>query len=525
MPQAMSHGADMPFQNGRFSVARLVALNQRFPVFLCLLWAILYLPRPFMLGFYHDDWWSLVEPTHSTAPFSRARLSHFFGNSTAYAPRPVYGLATFLLSSINGASARGYQFSAALLVLAAALSLRSWLRHLSSDTAADVATLLWMATPWMLGVTAWPILAPALLAQVSFTEAAKILCSRVNLSRGVLFSILLIASYMTYEAFYFQMLAVLGFYAWRQPARTREMAALGVACVTLQTAAIGFNRLVSHSGNSKRFSPDWQHLFKANFGAFMHSIQHALGAVAGVWWILIAVLAAWSLLSALLVRRHIASLLTLAVASFLLADLTYSLAGYGFSGIGLSSRTLFSASFAFVLAFAACADGWLSDRRRWLRGCGLALAGAVILMAARAQMARVAEWAHAWRDETAILAAAPVEQIAGLDERDAILFIGPSYYKGIVIFGASWDLTGAVRANALARAGKGAFQGVVSIYPATESYQWRWKNAELSQELPGSWSMKYRAERLFVWDFRQSRFYQVSDGFTWPPPHVPHHHS
>src|SRR5580700_5319955 len=111
-------------------MAALLRFSERFPILLLAGWAILYLPRPFVLGLYMDDWWYLLEPLHASAPFSLDRLHYFVGFATGYGPRPVMGFIAFLVTSIAGPSPVATQFISTLLVLGAALSLRAWLNRI-----------------------------------------------------------------------------------------------------------------------------------------------------------------------------------------------------------------------------------------------------------------------------------------------------------------------------------------------------------------------------------------------------------
>ena len=81
-------------------------------------WAAAFGPRPFMLGFYHDDWSVLRLITADSQPFSWERLRFFMG---VYANRPGTGLLTFALSSVCNDSALMWQAALAVLALGAAL--------------------------------------------------------------------------------------------------------------------------------------------------------------------------------------------------------------------------------------------------------------------------------------------------------------------------------------------------------------------------------------------------------------------
>ena len=101
------------------------------------------------------------------------------------------GLTRFLVASIAGPSPVAIQFISALFVLAAALSLRSWLNRMLSvfplyrNVAGDFAVIFWLAMPWMLGETAWPTQVYTLGAQILFTEVARLLLVRERLTTGL----------------------------------------------------------------------------------------------------------------------------------------------------------------------------------------------------------------------------------------------------------------------------------------------------------------------------------------------------
>ncbi len=234
------------------SFERLSFLTQRLPIVLTLCWMALHLLRPFKLGFYFDDWLVFVEPLHGTAPFSLARLHFFFGPTSVFGPRPLLGLFAFFVSSVFGDSAFGFQCVSSLLVLVAALSLRSWFNSLldifpgNRNLVGDLAAIFWMVMPWMLGVTAWPILAQTLIAQVLFTEAARLLVKHKELTPkfAAQLMILLMACGLVYEAFYFQVFLLVAFYAIyrRGPTQTAsQIAYVAALCALAQAIPIAYN--------------------------------------------------------------------------------------------------------------------------------------------------------------------------------------------------------------------------------------------------------------------------------------------
>jgi hypothetical protein len=500
---------------------------------------VLYLPRPFQLGFYHDDWEAFAAPAHATAAFSAARLHWFLGPDTTYSSRPLGGVVAFLVSSVFGTSAWGFQSFSILLVLLCALSLRSWLNLILAvfpfyrSLAADLATVFWMSIPWMLGVTAWPIVAQSLAAQIFFTEAARLLLRHRELTPKLAaqFTITLLASGLVYEAFYFAVFLVIVFYAIYRRGLVRNARQL-VWLLSLSSLAqailIAFNRYSASigSGTKKQFMPGWVGLFWNNLRGLPNTLAISLGEYSHVWAILLAVFAIGSLLALLgaaLLRRamgrylgHLLGIVTVAGVMLLASDVTYSVAGYGFTSVGVPSRALFSASLSVAVGFFALCSCWMGDSARYWKAVGGLAASAVIVVTALGQRERIAEWAHVWQQEREILSVAPVEQIGGLPQGSAVWYIGPTYYKGIVIFGAVWDLTGAVFSENPLKKGH-PYDGTPAIFPSLRRSKAAWDGATLLWELPGHWRVEVPVKHLYVWKLGKPILEEASAGFSWPP--------
>ena len=518
-----------------------IRLTQRLPILLILCWMVLYLPRPFQLGFYHDDWPLLVEPVHGTAPFSLARLHFFFGPTTVYGSRPLTGLIAFCMSSLFGTSALGFQCVSILLVLLAALSLRSWFNGLLdifrdySHTIGDLAAVFWMAMPWMLGATAWPNLAlQALISQILFTEAARLLVRHKDLTPKLALQLVavLVACAFVYEAFYFQIFLLVAFYALSRRGPTRNASQIGwlvALCGFAQAVPIAYNRYSASLGSSttKQFYPSWAELFWTSVRNLPRVLALSLGEFHSLWAALLCIFAISSLilLSAGLLKKsrrrycgNLLGLLVLACSAFVVAALTYSIAGYGLASIGIESRVLFTPSFSFAIASFALLSSFFASPARIPKFALLSSAVAVAAVMAFALRNRVDEWAHAWKQESEILSAAPVEQIRRLPASSAIVFVGPSYYKGVVVFDASYDLTSAAFVQSPLNQGKQPFQGRALILPAADDRTLTWDGTTLVWRLPGYWTQRFPAKDVYLWKFGTPGLEKEPAGFRWPPP-------
>ncbi len=289
---------------------RYSILKSRVPVLVLSAWLLLYAGRPFTLGFYSDDWDVYSERLQGTAPFSLARFSHFIGVGTTYTSRPAAGVIGFLISSIAGRSPFGYQVCCALLALLAALSLRAWLRSLLPEGnrappfAADLATVAWLAAPWSVVATAWPTCAMAALpAQICFTESARLMASREGreVKRLLLSAALLLASYLSYETFYFQGILVAVFYWFRDGAGSGSLRhRLFLTVCAVQAVSVALNRVIAHFGFGvyKTFALGWQKYFYEAMRDLPGDLFNSTKPFGTVWTILFAIVAAAAIASA-----------------------------------------------------------------------------------------------------------------------------------------------------------------------------------------------------------------------------------
>ena len=512
-------------------------LSSRFPWLLILAWLVLYLPRPFRLGLYLDDWWSLIEPLHATAPFSLDRLHYFVGFETNYGPRPLMGLTAFLVTSIAGPSPKAIQFISILLVLAAALSLRAWLNRLMSvfpqyrSIAADFVVVFWMAMPWMMGETAWPDVAHNLGAQILFTEIARLLLARERMTAGLAALVIggITASGLIYEAFYFAIFPVVLLYALcgRGPAKNpRGLAALLGVCGLGQAIPIAFNRYAAniHAAVTKTFDPGWPKLVVGNILAMPNTLLNGfheyrlLGLLLLITVVVCAVLL-WNRArqseSQRLFCTYLLGLAGVAIAATLIVIVVYSAAGYGFESLGVGSRSLFAPSFWISIAVFALVCCVFLPGARSMKAALLAGSAGLVLVLALAQFHRVAEWAYVWREELRILDGAPIQEFSRLPSDAVVFYVGPSEHERIAIFSTRFDLTAAVSSRRPPSERKRPYQDLIWIYPAYRS-RWAWDGTSLVEASRRGVS-RFAVKTLYLWREGVPRFEPVQPGFRWPP--------
>ena len=521
MPESSERSSDI-----RSGLTARLAFIQRFPFAVLAVWLVLYGPRPFRLGLYHDDWANLIELAHGTAPFWLTRL-HTFVTSD----RMVDGFLMFLVSSFAGTSAFLYQLIAAVFVLMAALSLRAWFTALLPERdfpartlAADLAVIFWLSIPWSVASAAWPLLAPAAMGtQILFTEASRrILRARpVDTRALVILGLTLLVSYLLYEPFYLQFFIVTCFYLVfeRETFKTRfSSRGLIVAAVGAQCLAVAINRITS----PRQPSAHWFDSFMQSLEGVPHQLEISVGAYGEVWTGVVKACLIMSLVLALrgLIDRRLLGATKRLLGIFMvgtvalpLAVLMYSLGGLGATSVGVGARSLHCVSWALAIVFFSLVSILTLPHGKLARLILLLTLLSIIGLDSIGQYHIVNDWAFVWRQEKEVLAHTPVQKIKSLPFDARVLYIGPSYYHGMVIFGASWDITGAVYSLPLLSEGRKSAQERTTIHSAALEYNWRWDGKNLIQEEPGYWTQNWPASKLFVWNYEQGDVVEAAAGY------------
>jgi hypothetical protein len=210
----------------------------------------------------------------------------------------------------------------------------------------------------------------------------------------------------------------------------------------------------------------------------------------------------------------ILSVVILSVVAVATTTVVYSVASYRISFLGNMGRTAFCISLASSIAFFALVSTAALFESRGLRAILLAVGAAIILIDCAPLHTQVAQWAFVWSEEKRVLQNTPTDQLVKLPVGSRVLFIGPSYYRDVVIFGASWDITAAVSSLPVLSDRRKAYQGMTDIHPATDMYNWSWDGKTLVQELPQYWVLRFPAAHLYVWNFKESRVFEAAPGYV-----------
>lgn len=419
-----------------------------------LAWLLAFSTRPLVLGFYDDDWMVLLIPAQTTAAFSWGRLVHFV---ELYANRPMFGLISYIMSSVCNESLLLWHSLMSVNALFAALALRWLLRATlrlcgrERTWAADVATALWLVFPFTMGAMARPTQNPCLWAVVFTAGSGALLFDGWRRGRAEWLrpSLLFLAGCLTYEALYgsFVVLLLVGLACGvpgRVGGRRFTLAAGGLAAV--QLLAIGWNRMVpwvTAFAPSKSFCPGWAGIFVDNvlrlrffiglsareYSPIIEGLLLVLLLVCG----LLLVRQLWSRRERLPAVRTFGVWLACGVG-VAIGLLVLSVAGYSLRGVGLGSRTALAVSVWMTVVMATAAAA-VSRRPRGLRSVaayGTFMLATLLLMSTHH---RIADWAGAWESQWRALAEAPLTDLRAADPDAVVLYFGPELHNGVRTFG------------------------------------------------------------------------------------------
>jgi len=291
--------------------------------------------------------------------------------------------------------------------------------------------------------------------------------------------------------------------------------------------AIGFNRYIFrlNPSQSKKFAANWFSLFEGNLWNLPRNLHSTVHRFTSLWVAMICVLVVAALATMLIkaatdkprrLAARILGMMLLGASVLPISTLTYSLAGYSYSAQGIDGRTLLGVSFGVTLIFFSLISTLLLSRGSLITIGLLAAALSIVYVDAVAQKAVVSDWAIVWRQEQQVLEHVPVAEIDSLPPDSRVLYIGPSHYHNVVVFGADWDITAAVFSVPGLSRGRKAFQGLTWIHSATMLHNWSWDGERLVADRPGNFTSFFPAKHLFVWNYDQGRVFEVEKGFRYP---------
>jgi hypothetical protein len=419
------------------------------------LWIWLCRDWPVRLGFFCDDWMVLLHPFVGTA-------AAFKDVANMVATRPASAPFTWLAQvAADWSPVRSQIFNAAMLLLTAtsvgilSAALLSTLDKLRKGAVAGAcfATAAFIVFPSTIGTFAWGIGVTAVVPTTPlFCLGASCLLysedSRWRLGVGLL---LVLLSHLSYEAFYFQEIALVLIATTLRGGRLGDIPWRTVTgAVIVNVLCIAFNRLTT-GGIQKTFNPDFLHAFGGGYSHILAILGHAVrehkSLVAGS--ALVASLSGAVCLSGIVGILRVSFALLLTTCGVAAAGLLYAAAGYGFAAEGTMARvSIVLATYYGVATGVLTAAAYYTMSRHRLMAAIFFLSAltsfAFLELTARA---RVADWADAWSYELARLSRLPETLTTHLGKTDpqriyvAIEKKQPSPVEPAM---APWEINGAI---------------------------------------------------------------------------------
>lgn len=211
--------------------------------------------RPFVLGFYMDDWFHLIVPDLTSAPFSLER----WAQTEVSQNRPVFRFIAVFLHSLIPLNAAAWHVWLVVLSLITAASMALAINALLSLRferpvalkAALIGVVFWLAFPFAVPNAFWPTASTALFSVVFLCVSVWLMANYWSSHRFWPFVTVFLVStagYLTYEAIYLQLIVILAFLAIHFGWRSRQTAYWCLAIVPPQLGALIFNRVMRAIG-------------------------------------------------------------------------------------------------------------------------------------------------------------------------------------------------------------------------------------------------------------------------------------
>ena len=481
------------------------------------LWLGLVAWRPLVLGFYHDDWWSLARPVALTP------LADLLDSERA---RALFALVVWSLRNLFGASAAAWQALSAAGNLACALLIAALVDRLgpprpggAARWAGAGAGALWLAAPWSLAYTGWPIMGlPLLTVALLAASAALLLSPRCESpAAGAVAALPYLLGCLIYEAVWGAFLPVAliaGLTRLKAGAPLRPAFAYALAAGGGQIVLFLLNRLLSTGPQGKQISAAAGRLVLRSFETAPAQMAEAVGALSPLALAAAAVLVAAFTAAAL--RRRDFARLGIVAACLLgagIAVVLHAAAGYATEWTGLMGRTAMVPAFWLTVAFGAMLQGALSDGRAPRLSAALAGAALVTVLSG-ATLALTRDWATGWRQELATLSTFPAAEAERLATGTFIVADLPQQGAPRGQFEAFWDITGGLVTTYPALAGVLLQDGKsrVTVLRPRDWYT-EWDGSKLSQGwCPGLFIWSFETKAVVVWDQRAGTLTPIAPG-------------
>jgi hypothetical protein len=460
-------------------------------VLLIFWWCLLFAWRPFFLGFYHDDWVMLS--------IRGATFDDIFIKGMN---RPLLVMLLYLMVGVVPKTSFAWHAIGAIIALLVAFSVYYACKILiskifqgisepSNSFAGLIGALLWLTAPWALGFNAWPVMFLSQLSVAFFCLSLVILLSNIDIKKKIAYLLIFqLTGFALYEAFWLACVPLYLIYLVAKKEKDSLFTKVSVAVVLClcQLSAIIMNRYAaSYGAVSKSFNDAWANTFSHQFLNLPATLLQPFGKWA---WLLMALLVSallcvrneqgrvslrlaacwalgmlgflfifikplpnpisiystWLLIGACCISIYfylnrvdarIVGLLA-CIVGVLLSVLLNAMAGYGFTGKGLFSRTSMAMTLWSCLGiaiFVAHAQllGAICFRNAAFLG--------IIIISGLLTYQQAGEWQSAWANQKVTIA--NLTPLA--NDANGTYLVETNGHATVEGFAAYWDIEAAIK--------------------------------------------------------------------------------
>lgn len=409
------------------------------------------------LGFYSDDWIFLSNTIHSPTTLAAYLAANWYA-------RPVYSLIAWSLNLLATGSAIYWQIISSAAVLASAvvsykiivytagrLGYGTWASLLGGTYGAAVLFF----SPWMIAVLVWSTGVLTLWSFILFGTGYLIVEQSERFREKCVGSFLILAGFLTYEAYWFAFIPLL--LISKTPSASQVVSTIRSALWHLAPLglAVIYQRVLVPlvaPGAAKIISPNFS-LMLNNIRKFDHFISQAIAPIStnAFYLTLLALIAFLLAIRAVTFLKFVLVVAALGLG-VLFTAVMHGAVGYGLAGTGVMSRTMAAPGFYFAIflgILAAAAAECITQKHRVIRHAYVALPlfGIIFIITLFGFFSRLNSWIS-WKEQSVrvldTLAVVVDETYLGNSSKDIAIVVQIDGDPNGEIFGASWELSGAV---------------------------------------------------------------------------------
>jgi hypothetical protein len=498
---------------------------------LYLVFIFLYAWRPLNLGFYSDDWATIVGVNNIYKPFS-IDLWHYYLNT--FLNRPGQIPTFFFLSSIFQNNPIIWQFTCAILMLISAITLKKMLVkflnliNIKKTLITVIIASFWLSLPWMLGVTAWVVCVPAILSSIFFFLSVIFLLNGWQKNKISLFfpTTFLLISYLLYEAFFFQyfIFFIFTIILKKKILKWKNIIFPFIFLSISQSITILWNRFATTNNTPvKTFYSDWWKMFSGytqslpqlllnSATEFRYPIEISIKILLVIFFISLTIGLFQKKYKKIVIKFSL--LIIFSFIGYLISIWIYSITGYGIFSLGPLSRTTLSLSFWLIMILFFITTFCSIVLPIILKKIFYFVIFCLLIFMILSTFFRTMDWSKAWQLQQTILSQVPIDKLIKVEKDATIVYITPNVVNEAFVFLAGYDLNNAIHdkypeigsvPNFCPHIPQSKGVGKSKIYWNTVS----WDGTNLYYN-NGLYS---KPSKVYIWDYYNHSFYQILKPF------------